>query len=108
MYLDDFQPAVDDAIEGASATTFDAADSADLSLTFTPIEEGEEHQDEANSVDPHFWLDPIRLAAVGAALADSLSAQDPPTRPPTATTPGTCVRPGRPRCRVRRHAGLVC
>ncbi len=77
VYLSDFQPAVDDAIEGASATTFDAADSADLSLTFTPIEEGEEHQDEADSVDPHFWLDPIRLAAVGAALADSLSAQDP-------------------------------
>ena len=78
VYLHGFQPAVDDAVrEAKPAARFDAATAADLDLTFTPIEEGEEHEDEAGSVDPHFWLDPTRLVAVGEAFAEKLETLDP-------------------------------
>lgn len=77
VVLTGFQPAVDAAIETTDATVFDAADSADLDLTFTPIEEGEEHQDEAGTTDPHFWLDPTRLADVATTFAGVLAKQDP-------------------------------
>lgn len=78
IYLSGFQPAVDEAVaEGAEDSSFDAADAATLDLTFTPIEEGEEHADEAGSVDPHFWLDPTRLADVAANLAERLGELDP-------------------------------
>jgi zinc transport system substrate-binding protein len=78
VYLSGFQPAVDDAVaEADGAAVLDVAPAADLDLTFTPIEEGEEHAEEAGSVDPHFWLDPTRLAAVAGAFADKLSELDP-------------------------------
>ncbi|SDB86386.1 zinc transport system substrate-binding protein [Sanguibacter gelidistatuariae] len=32
---------------------------------------------EATSLDPHFWLDPMRMAALGHEIADELSAIDP-------------------------------
>jgi zinc transport system substrate-binding protein len=78
VYLSGFQAAVDDAVgEASEAAVFDAAPAADLDLTFTPIEEGQQHDDEAGSVDPHFWLDPTRLAAVADAFAEKLSEVDP-------------------------------
>lgn len=77
VYLSDFQPAVDEAVGESGATTFDAADYADLDLTYTPIEEGEQHEDEAGATDPHFWLDPTRLAKVAEAFATTLAEQDP-------------------------------
>jgi zinc transport system substrate-binding protein len=80
VYLSGFQPAVDDAVANSEATVFDAADAADLDLTFTPIEEGEQHDDEAGAVDPHFWLDPSRLTAVAKAFTETLGDQDPGNR----------------------------
>jgi zinc transport system substrate-binding protein len=78
VYLSGFQPAVDDAVaEADGSAVFDATKPADLDLTFTPIEEGEEHADEAGSVDPHFWLDPTRLTAVAEAFAEKLESADP-------------------------------
>lgn len=77
VFLSGFQPAVDEAVADSGATTFDAADSADLDLTYTPIEEGEEEEDEAGATDPHFWLDPTRLAKVAESFATTLSEQDP-------------------------------
>ncbi len=78
VYLDGFQPAVDDAVTEADADkVFDATEFADLSLTFTPIEEGEEAGEESGSVDPHFWLDPTRFATVATAFADFLGDLDP-------------------------------
>jgi zinc transport system substrate-binding protein len=78
VYLSDFQPAVDEAVdETGGDAVFDAGSAADLDLTFTPIEEGEQHEEEADSVDPHFWLDPTRLAAVADAFVDQLSEIDP-------------------------------
>lgn len=76
VYLADFQPAVDDAIDQEAAdTSFDAAEHTDLDLTYTPIEDGEEHADEQGT-DPHFWLDPSRLADVADALAQRLAELD--------------------------------
>jgi zinc transport system substrate-binding protein len=84
VYLGGFQPALDDAAGTEAADhSWDAGEAADLSRT---SEEGsheedgshegeEEHADEP--VDPHFWLDPLRLADVGDALADRLAELDP-------------------------------
>ena len=78
VYLAGFQPSVDDAVTQAEPDhVFDAAASADLARTFTPIEDGEEHDDEAGSIDPHFWLDPVRYAAVAGALGTAFGEIDP-------------------------------
>ncbi|NEK60268.1 zinc ABC transporter substrate-binding protein [Geodermatophilus sabuli] len=93
VYLDGFQPALDEAAGSEAAdTSWDAGQAADLSLTAADDHghehegegeepegeepEGEQHGDE-EPVDPHFWLDPIRLAAVGDAVADRLAVLDP-------------------------------
>jgi zinc transport system substrate-binding protein len=78
VYLAGFQPAVDDAVEQVDdAKVYDAAPAAELDLTYTPIEEGEVASDEAGSTDPHFWLDPTRLAAVADDFASYLGDVDP-------------------------------
>lgn len=70
IYLPHFQPAVDAAVAAhAAERSLDVAEAADL-LTLT-----EEH--DHGAVDPHFWLDPTRLAAVGEAIADRLAQADP-------------------------------
>ena len=62
VYLGGFQPAVDDAVtQSGSQAAFDVAETAALDLPN----------------DPHFWLDPSRLADVGDALAAQLGAVDP-------------------------------
>jgi zinc transport system substrate-binding protein len=73
VYLSGFQPAVDDAVAtaGGSRGIVDVADAADLDLTTTV--DGEP----GSGVDPHFWLDPTRLASVTRLVADRLSAVDP-------------------------------
>ena len=78
VYLGGFQPAVDEAVAAQAAdTSFDAAPAADLDLTYTPIEEGQEVKGAAGATDPHFWLDPRRLSRVSAALEKHLAAVDP-------------------------------
>ncbi|MFN8017056.1 MAG: zinc ABC transporter substrate-binding protein [Acidimicrobiales bacterium] len=77
VHLAGVQPAVDDAIASSGVRAFDAARSAKLDRTYTPLEGGEVAQDEANSRDPHFWLDPTRMAAVADAFADELGKADP-------------------------------
>lgn len=78
VYLKGFQPSVDQAVSSqASEQAMDVSKAADLALTYTPIEEGQSNTEEAGSVDPHFWLDPIRLAAVGDAIAARLGQLDP-------------------------------
>jgi zinc transport system substrate-binding protein len=79
VYLGGFQPAVDDAISSEGAGHgFDIARAAQLDLVYTPIEEGQAHAEEAGATDPHFWLDPTRLATVADAIAGRLSRLDPP------------------------------
>lgn len=75
VFLSGFQTAVDDAVaQEAPESSFDAAEHADLDLTYSPIEEGRPGNDER--VDPHFWLDPLRLADVADALGDRLAEID--------------------------------
>ena len=84
VYLSGFQTAVDDAVAQADGTTVvDAADSADLIAASEDAhadhdESEEEHsEEEGEDVDPHFWLDPTRLAAVASDVADALAEVDP-------------------------------
>ena len=78
VYLSGFQPSVDEAVKSATdPTVFDAKSAAHLDLTFTPIEGGKAQHAEAGAVDPHFWQDPTRLAAVGSAFARTMEEKDP-------------------------------
>lgn len=81
IHLSGFQPAVDQAIEAAGVTNvLDVADAAELISDDHDDHEGHEHDDDAHDGhdhgdhDPHFWLDPERLADVGDAIADALAA----------------------------------
>jgi zinc transport system substrate-binding protein len=78
------QPAVDEAVEQSSAEhVVDAAEVADLVPPGESLEEHDAHADEEGhehgdeDVDPHFWLDPTRLARVAAAVQDQLAEADP-------------------------------
>ncbi|HEX4816860.1 MAG TPA: metal ABC transporter substrate-binding protein [Nonomuraea sp.] len=65
VYLDGFQPALDDAIvQEASDSALDVSSAARL----LPL---------AGTLDPHFWLDPLRLADVAEAIAGRLAKVDP-------------------------------
>jgi zinc transport system substrate-binding protein len=77
VYLGGFQPAVDDAVDAeAGDRAFDVAPSARLDLAGVDKEAESDHAGEPVT-DPHFWLDPTRLADVGDALAGELAAVDP-------------------------------
>ncbi|HMR50199.1 MAG TPA: metal ABC transporter substrate-binding protein [Arachnia sp.] len=77
VYLKGFQPAVDEAIAQSGATNvLDVSDAADL-MTAEETHghaDGDEdgHDHEHGDTDPHFWLDPTRLADVGMAIAKAL------------------------------------
>ncbi|MEO6411961.1 MAG: metal ABC transporter substrate-binding protein [Pedococcus sp.] len=87
VYEKHFQPAVDAAVDGqAPDTGFDVSPAARLDLV--AVEDGhdhggetqEEHSDHADdgksARDPHFWLDPMRYADVGDAIATELATRD--------------------------------
>ncbi|SHN25524.1 metal ABC transporter substrate-binding protein [Cryptosporangium aurantiacum] len=77
VYLREFQPAVDDAVDsGAKNKSLDVAGVAPLSDGYVPLEEGELHEDEKGK-DPHVWLDPTRLAGIADAVAKKLGDLDP-------------------------------
>ncbi|MFI1988359.1 metal ABC transporter substrate-binding protein [Actinoplanes sp. NPDC020271] len=75
VHLRGFQPAVDDAIEqNAKTRGYDVSSAVTLEHADEPAEEsGHEH----GATDPHVWLDPTRLAAIGDAVAERLAAADP-------------------------------
>jgi zinc transport system substrate-binding protein len=76
VFLGGFQPAVDDAVASeGSGRSLDVSKAARLDLVYRPIEEGEQHGHEAT--DPHFWLDPTRLASVADAIEARLANLDP-------------------------------
>jgi zinc transport system substrate-binding protein len=96
VYLSGFQNAVDEGVEArAPEHVIDAADAAGLVEHAEETEEehaehageteeehaehADEHADEHDhgATDPHFWLDPSKLATVGQAVADELAAVDP-------------------------------
>jgi zinc transport system substrate-binding protein len=70
VYLSGFQSAVDEAIAAREpAHVVDAADTADLVKSRTAGDGG--------ALDPHFWLDPTRLARLAAPVAAQLAKADP-------------------------------
>lgn len=93
VYLEGFQPQVDEAVQqNAADRAFDVttveplldatADSHDHDHGHedegggkTPTDP--DHAVEAGSKDPHLWLDPTRLATVGDQLADRLAQANP-------------------------------
>jgi len=77
VYLEDFQPAVDDAVEtNAGGTTLDAADVVDLQPVADHSEEGHTEDEDHGDLDPHFWQDPTRMASLAEAVGDELAALD--------------------------------
>ena len=65
VYASGFQPAVDDAVaQAAPASAVDVADAAGLAAP-------------GGTADPHFWLDPTRLADVARVVAQQLGETDP-------------------------------
>ncbi|HEY8092192.1 MAG TPA: metal ABC transporter substrate-binding protein [Acidimicrobiales bacterium] len=77
VYLAGFSPAVDDAVAAeAGDRAFEVGQFADLNLTLTPSEEGAFAGGD-KGVDPHFWLDPTRLADVADQVAQRLGQDDP-------------------------------
>lgn len=77
VYLGGFQPAVDEAVASeAGDRAFDVTPAAHLDLTPTGEEDGGGQPGDPVA-DPHFWLDPTRLADVGDAVAERLAAANP-------------------------------
>jgi zinc transport system substrate-binding protein len=87
VYLHGFQPAVDEAVEAnAGDAALDAAAVVPLIENIEPHEhegegeeeeEEEEHAGEESELDPHFWLDPDRLASFAGEVAAQLGTRDP-------------------------------
>jgi zinc transport system substrate-binding protein len=86
VYADGFQPAIDEAMAEVQPTSvLDVADAARLTLTSAEEQphEGEadgeqsDHDQDHAGRDPHFWLDPLRYAAVAKAIGARLAADDP-------------------------------
>jgi zinc transport system substrate-binding protein len=83
VYLAGFQPAVDDVV---------AAQATRSGLDVTPAARLDPAGgDTAPGADPHFWLDPTRLADVADAVAGRLEATD-PGRGPTFRANAAALR----------------
>lgn len=80
VHLEEFQPAVDDAVtNSANGAVLDAADVVDLRAFGESDAEHDQHsaEHEHGDEDPHFWHDPLRMADLGDAVAEQLSELDP-------------------------------
>jgi zinc transport system substrate-binding protein len=79
VYLSGFQSAVDEAVEARQPErVLDAADVVDLVEGGAHEHAEDEHaEEEGHVLDPHFWLDPQRLAALVEPVADVLAEADP-------------------------------
>jgi zinc transport system substrate-binding protein len=63
FYLgDDFQPGVQDAVDGASGTTIDVLEGQQLTGS----------AEDGGGLDPHVWLDPVRFAAIVERMGGAL------------------------------------
>ncbi|MRK01194.1 zinc ABC transporter substrate-binding protein [Aeromicrobium sp. S22] len=82
IYQEDFQAAVDQAVDQAGRSDDDTIDVASLvELLPNPSEEeGEHHADDGHDhgdTDPHTWLDPRTMSALAEAVSTELSRIDP-------------------------------
>lgn len=98
LYAAGFQPAVDEAVAqqaadraidvlagldllaGHDAAAHDPAapDAAAHDATTADAAAHDAAEDGAGAVDPHVWLDPRNMTAIGSAIADRLASIDPP------------------------------
>jgi zinc transport system substrate-binding protein len=93
IYQDGFQPAVDEAVEqNGPEAVLEVTETVDLlPAEDENSEHGDEHADEADEhagettaehaehgdSDPHFWLDPARMATLAEEVENQLSELDP-------------------------------
>jgi zinc transport system substrate-binding protein len=71
VYLETFQPAVDDAVASRDGKSLDLG-------TVATREYGENEGDGGHgAADPHFWTDPTVMAEAAALVRDALTAADP-------------------------------
>ena len=96
VYLAGFQPAVDEAIaQQEPDQVVDVGEHADLRPADDhEHEDGEEDEEEhahehEGEHDPHFWLDPERMADVAVAVEDALSDSHPDRAEELAANLGT-------------------
>ncbi len=81
LYIHDFQPAVEDAIDTTGVTAFDAgsviafAEAGEDNHEEDAEEEGHDDHDHGSS-DPHFWLEPALLAQYALAVGDEFASLD--------------------------------
>jgi zinc transport system substrate-binding protein len=78
LYVKGFQPAVDEAVEQQAA---DRAIDVSAGLTLLEgeahsEEEGDAHSDEGGT-DPHVWLDPANMAAIGTLIGERIAELSP-------------------------------
>jgi zinc transport system substrate-binding protein len=72
VYLEGFQPAVDEAVaQQAEDAALDVSAVTELQPGYVPIEEGVAEPDEEGP-DPHVWLDPERYADLADAVAERM------------------------------------
>ena len=90
VFLDGFQPTVDSAVEqGTGGAVLEAGQAVGLDELAEEHSDDESHSEdedghseddghghEDGDLDPHFWLDPMRMADLGDAVAEELSAVD--------------------------------
>lgn len=82
IYVRGFQPSLDEAIDSISGPKIvDLTDMVDLEplLAEEGDHEGEEHSaddghDHSGDLDPHFWLDPVRMEGAAEGIAEALTS----------------------------------
>jgi zinc transport system substrate-binding protein len=78
LYLDGFQPAVDEAVAQGSKASLDVATLVTQLDPPQPIGPPDpDREQEESDKDPHVWLDPMRLATIVTELGDKLAEFDP-------------------------------
>ena len=79
VVLPGFQPAVDASLaQNATGEVLDVTEAVDLQpFSEHEHEAADEHGHAEGEDDPHFWLDPLRVADLGDALAGRLADLDP-------------------------------
>ena len=89
-YVEGFQPSLDKAVTQVNGpTVVDLSSKVDLKH-HEGVEDEDEHADEsadegahkeadhdADSLDPHFWLDPVRMKSAATAIEEALATADP-------------------------------
>lgn len=96
IYLGGFQPAVDEAVEQGAGRTLEVGGAVPLATT---PGSGPER-------DPHFWLDPTKLAEVVDPVADQLADVD-PANAQTFADRATALKADLARLDAEYRAGLV-